>query len=710
MAVRVQRRTLAWAIVLLSLIAGTVVPAAVPSSSAAAGLGAARRDPSSTYACHQNNSIDAIEGADATASAIGWAGNYQGVVTCLGGSFFIQDGLNKAVTFGIYQGGATHWSDADGYLPAQVTSFRHAGASVRITEFGDRIVLGGDAYVVVYCRVAVTNSTSQAVSAAPDPSPGLVTLAAGSDIVPSGATSVHDYAVAVDRFGNLYPWPSAGALNAAGGFAAHFADMRAFWNGQLAQIAQLQLPSSAQSLVDAYRNGFITTQIARSGTHLNTGVNGYDAEFSHDVVGILANLFTQGDFSDAHALLLEAGRVVGSQGQYDDGIWTYAWPWAIYLMKTGDLSFVKANFSTPGPAGSGQPSIEQTAHMIAAARTGPGGTMEMTDDIDSNGYWTIDDYEALMGLAAYAYLARQVGDMTEAQWAVVQYIELLSATNAQLTQTIRQHHLTYLPCSLVEPNSANRCANPKDANWAAPFQFGRWAWDAPLFGATVTGPGLDLIDATYDYGFGRLHGLLPANTFGGYPGDYYSTGYNAGYGEWGLASTAHRDQGILGYQFMIGHTQSGPLSWWESSSAPAKADPWVGSHPSSGQGASPHAWGMAEANMVLLDSVATQSSNGDLIVGRGVPAAWLTRGQSIGVTNFPSVGGGRLGLRISSTGRSVTLRLEGTPESRSVLFELPVFVHNVRSTTAGTVNQPTGTVRVPGSTHAVTVRLARPVG
>ena len=82
------------------------------------------------------------------------------------------------------------------------------------------------------------------------------------------------------------------------------------------------------------------------------------AEFSHDVIGILANLFTQGDYENAQALLLEAQHVVGAQGQYEDGIWTYSWPWAIYLMKTGDLTFVKANFSTPGPAGATQPSIE----------------------------------------------------------------------------------------------------------------------------------------------------------------------------------------------------------------------------------------------------------------------------------------------------------------------------------------------------------------
>ena len=36
--------------------------------------------------------------------------------------------------------------------------------------------------------------------------------------------------------------------------------------------------------------------------------------------------------------------------------------------------------------------------------------MEETNDIDANGYWTIDNYEALMGLWAYHWLAQQVGN------------------------------------------------------------------------------------------------------------------------------------------------------------------------------------------------------------------------------------------------------------------------------------------------------------
>jgi len=653
----------------------------------------------------------AFTGADGTASEIGWEGNRQGVVTCLGGVFYIQDvlypdqgiGFGTNYGFGIYDGGPTTWTDADGYLPAQITSFSRDGAKVSITEFCDEVVLAGAPFVAVYSRVAVTNPTDHVVEADPDASPGLVPLDAAPDAVAPHTTVDHDYVIASDRFGGAAPWPSAAALAGAGTFDEHFVHMAAFWNGQLATITGIDVPD--RSLDDAYRSGFIYTQIARSGDELPDGVNGYEAEYNHDVIGILSNLFDQGYFTDAHALLLDARDAMEAPGQgfYDDGVWTYSVPWALYLMKTGDLAFVKANFGSEGPLGAGQPSIEDTAHAIAAGRTSPTGTMAATDDIDTEGSWTSDDYAALIGLAAYRYLAQRVGDAGQAAWATGEYDSLLGATNRTLDATIARYHLDYVPCSILLPNTADRCSDPEDANWMS--SLGTWAWDASLFGATVDGPGATMIDATYDYGFARLAGKLPPDTFGGFPGDYYSTAYNAGYGTAGLASRHHRDQGILSYEFMIANTQSGPYSWWESSSAPSTRTPWQGRHPATGQGASPHAWGMAQANGVLLASLVAQRTDGALVVGRGVPTQWLGGHRSISVTNFPTTDGRRLSLTISSNGRSVSLVLRGRQPAGPVLFELPQFIDNIGKTSTGRIDERTGTVTVPPTTRSVTVQL-----
>ena len=680
--------------------------AGAATAAAASTAGVTSPGPQPAYLCSFNVNTDAFTGAHGTASAIGWLGDHNSVITCLGGTFVIQDGpggLFQNDGFGIYSGQRTDWYDADGYLPAQVTTFSlRPGVTVSITEFADQVELDDAPYVAIYSRVRVVNTTGRTVIADPLASPSLVPLDDSPDAVPPHHAVDHDYVVVSDRFGSPDPWPSADALRTAGSFDAHFAHMRAFWQSQLAAIAQISVPD--RSLVNAYKSGFITTQLTRSGNDLNTGVNGYESEFSHDVVGILTTLFTQGSFSDAQALLTEARAVIGAPGQYVDGLWTYSVPWAVYLLKTGDKAFVQQNFSAGGN-GTTEPSLEDAAHAIAADRTGPMGTMEATDDIDTQGYWTTDDYEALLGLAAYRYVASDLGNTSEAAWASAQYASLLAATNAVLTATISQHHLDYLPCSLLQPNIANRCDNPKDANWTSPI--GTWAWQAALFGAPVSGPGLTMIDATYAYGFGRLRGKLPPDTTGGFPGDYYSSAYNAAQGTAGLASAHHRDQGILNFEFMLANSQSGPLSWWESSSAPDPKSPWVGRHPSTGQGSSPHAWGMAGADRVLLDSLVAQRSDGTLVVGRGLPPDWLDRGTPISVTNFPTTAGHRASITISSVGRSVSLSVRGTVPTGPVQLQLPSFVRNIASASTGKINQATGTVTLPPALRHVTVSLRR---
>jgi hypothetical protein len=686
----------------VGIICAVVVAMLAPATSIAANL-----LPVTAPTCGTSTNTEYAQGT--TAAAIGWAGNDQAVVACLGGSFVVKNN-GQIYGYGVYDGSRTTWVNAEGYLPALVTSFRRGGADISITNFGDKISIGGHSFVAVYSRVTVTNPTSRPISIDPQPTPNLVSLNSAPVLVAPGRIVNHDYAVASDKFAGTYAYPSNPQLMAAGTYSQHYAHMRSFWNDQLSRLAQIrQLPDP--QLIDADKTGFIYTQITRAGSQLKTGVNGYDKEYSHDVVGILANMLTQGYTSDGSTsavdLLLNLRDTVGTQAQYDDGIWKYSWPWALYLQKTGDIRAVRANFNTAGPNGdAAQPSIKDSAHAIAAARTGPGGIIGATNDIDANGYWTIDDYSALMGLASYRWLAQKVGDNAEYSWATSEYNSLLSAVNQTLTGTITTNHLNYLPCSMVEPNSANRCSNPKDANWAAPFLFGRWAWDGYLFGAPINGPGFDLIDATYDYGFGRLAGILPANTYGGYGSTDYSTGYNAGYGEWGLASNQHRDQGILGYQFMIANTQSGPYSWWESVQAPDPSSAWVGNHPAAGAGASPHGWGAADANLVLLDSLIAERGDGTLIIGRGVPNNWVTSGQTIEVANVPISGGHHLGMAVTTGGsQTVTLTLTGDTPAGSILFQLPAFVNNIARSTAGVINRATGTVTLSTSTRTVTVTM-----
>jgi hypothetical protein len=108
-------------------------------------------------------------GPNADASALGWLGNGQGATACLGGSFYVPNGIDTAYGFGVYNDSPTTWANAGGYLPALVTSFTADGARVSITNFGDRVVIGGHPYVTIYSRVAVHNPGNRPVTVEPAP-------------------------------------------------------------------------------------------------------------------------------------------------------------------------------------------------------------------------------------------------------------------------------------------------------------------------------------------------------------------------------------------------------------------------------------------------------------------------------------------------------------------------------------------------------------
>jgi hypothetical protein len=437
-------------------------------------------------------------------AVIGWDGDRDAAIAHRDGSFDIRDHKNVTVRFGIYANPARmQWFNAGGYYPALTTQFERDNSTVTITNFGDRVTVGANAYVAVYSRVTVFNHDSVSHTLDPAPSSQMLALNPAANAVAAGQTVNHDYVVAIDRFGASYAWPPDSALLAAGGYDTHYQHMASYWDAKLAGIASVSVPDPR--LVNAFKAGYIYTGIVKDGTNLNVGENGYDQLFDHDLLGILVNLMEEGDLANARAYLQTL-----ITNQYPDAIYKLAWPWAVYLEKTGDTAYVSANLAT----------ISKAIHQIPAGETGPGGTMMRSNAIDTDGYWTIDDESALFGLLAYRFIAQRLGNTAEQSWAQSQYDTLFAAVNRQLQSTIDTNRLTYVPCAVNQPDTANRCGTTNDANWASMLLFGRWNWDGLLFGATATGPMANLLDATYDYGFAHLSGL-PAHTYGGYTG--YST-------------------------------------------------------------------------------------------------------------------------------------------------------------------------------------------
>src|SRR5262249_53875661 len=148
----------------------TAVAAIVAMAPAAAGQPAQAAPP---YFCAPGGN-GTIAGTFGDAGLIGWSGDHDGVVACLGGSFYVRDGKNTTYGYGLYNDSRTTWRNAAGYLPALVTSFTRDGARVSITNFADRDVIDGHAIVAVYSRVTVRNTTSHKVTVDPQASAGLI--------------------------------------------------------------------------------------------------------------------------------------------------------------------------------------------------------------------------------------------------------------------------------------------------------------------------------------------------------------------------------------------------------------------------------------------------------------------------------------------------------------------------------------------------------
>jgi hypothetical protein len=545
---------------------------------------------------------------------------------------------------------------------------------------------------------------------------------------------------AVDRFGGTQAFPSTATLAAsAPSFDTARAQMQAFWTSRINATAQpslpnLQLPNTGlanpgTALLNAYRAGtayHLTMQVGKSPF---SAANNYAWLLNHDIPGELAARFTTGDFSDARNLLLvgrtseQPGFNTNGANWYWDGVWKTAWVWAIYLEKTNDTSFVSQFFNdTQTQFG---PNLVTMMHTDFLNQLDTDGTLKTSFDNDSSGKWSLSNYSALIGLAAYKYIATRIGQTAEATWAQGAYTNLHNSLNTVIGNNQTTNAFNFLPCEVTRPDSANRCNTFNDANWAQASWSGQNQWDTMLMGGTplsgiVGDPGQ--VDRMYTFGFNRLAGKVPFPSLGAFPG--FSTAYNTAYSEGGLFATQFRDLALTSYAWQIQNTTGGPNAWWEANgSGPSTSNIWAGSHAGPQFGAVPYAWPIAHQQLALVRAVAaeglTASGSGPftytrpLYIGRGIPSTWIAAGQTIAVNNVTSSYNVDTGLRTTygvslavtkpAAGRVITVNLTGTLPGGTVFVQLPVFASSsVVSVTGGSFNATTQTVTVnAGATQAV---------
>lgn len=590
-------------------------------------------------------------------ASFGFEGDKHAPIAHIDGCYRLRDRKNTVITFGISNiSSKISWYNSEGWLPCFVSEFRKDGNDCKIENFADRVVIDGNPFEIAYSRLTIKNN-SQKPLALPRVSKLLIPLNEQKSVVAAGESVQLDFAVGADRFGGNYPYPSDEKIAAEGGFDKHYQLMKDYWTKRLEPLCEIaELPD--EKLINAYKAGYVYTMIVKDGNELHVGENGYDRVFDHDVIGILVYLMTMGDFRNFR----DYAEFILQNVQYPDARWKYSWPFAFYLFKTGDKDYVKSKFAD----------IKENAHRIEKDIDPKTGIMIQTIAIDSLGCWTIDNWSALMGLCSYEYICRTLDFADEAEWAKAVYDRLLESANAFVGKTIAEKGLDYLPISMTESNEEGKRKNPKDANWASMFLFGRWAWDGWLFCAEQNGVMIDLIDKTYAHGFERRKDVSDSiYNFGGYPHGYYCSAYNGGYGSTALRGKKYRDCAVKAYQFMIENAMSGPFSWWEGVDYPNEKSPWDIPHAAGGGGSCQHIWGQSTASKALLDSLICQRTNGDIIIGRGVPEEWIYSGAKITVNRYPTENSGRINVHISVEDDYIRVSLSGNKPSGTVYVDLP---------------------------------------
>ena len=782
--------TAAMAVTLIALT-GTALPAAARTTETGASSGTAgdgQLHPLQTLPVNicQNAALPRDYGTNfptpsdpfgfgfANQTAIGWENNYYAPFEYLSGSYFARGvpltyQRNGAGTtycgamysFGVYTyglpagqapaAGSVQWNQADGYLPAMITSFTRDNVAVSITDFADEQSIGGAPVELVYTRVSVTDNGSAAVSVPSGQSgPNLVQLDSAPDTVQPGQSVNHDFVAAVDTFSTAVPLPSAAAITPAAGnpgakpYDAAYQDMAHYWNKRLSGAPKLSLPDVAlpntnnlqnpgTAIDDAYKAAFIYTRIVQAGDAPFSGANNYAYLLDHDAPGILANEFALGDFADAQSLLLNA-RVseapnFDEQGAnwYWDGPWRTPTAWADYLERTNDTAFVDKYFHDDAAAASPWgPSLYTLMHTdFLAQLNATTGYLKRSFDNDSTGTWLFDDETALAGLSAYKYIATRIGQSAEAQWADGAYTSLLGAVNAGLAADEQANGFDFLPCEVNVPTTADRCAAANDANWDGSNLWGQNVWDILLAGGPLSGVLADAAqtDNLYRTGFSRLAGTgVPYPSFGAYNG--YSVALNTGYAQGALYGNAFRDLPITSYAWQIATTTGGPNAWWEANGNPPNPNnPWAGSHAAPQFGAVPYVWPMAGQTQTLLDSLVAsgrESStaadgafdyNPVLYIGRGVPDAWITPGQTVDVDNLTVAYDESTGkrqtydVRIETSqergDRVVRVHLTGDAPRGDVRVQLPVFADaGVQKVSGGSYDAASHTVTMDGGRSA----------
>jgi len=663
----------------------------------------------------------------------GWENDHPKSLSFMGGA--LMNGRKHNIQYTVEIGGKIYYPDefnakrrekinwylAEGYLPSPVSEWQAGEVSVRIQHFAKRIL--DNTATAVYTRVSLSNRGNQKekaklhMNAGPEEE---FSLTRNPDTA-NDYYSTYNVEIAAGATVNLdfvslaNGQASPAELKTQGNFDKNFRNMAGYYNSRINRLTRpVTLPN--EKLVELYKSAQIVMwesvvkvengDLEMRGSGGNpAGYFQYDRTFSHDVPNMVNQFIREGDFELAKGIMeSEYYQRLGRELEQDylDAIPKYIIPYALYLQFSGDVDYFTEEVKT---------NIKTAAHSIHDHRDFEAdadhyGIMNKSNTLDNKSdYLIVDNFAALHGLAAYHYLSEYFGNTGEVKWAENEMKDLNKDFNNALDYSMARRGVDWYMSAFDDDSYF--WIRGYDGNWfGTTLMMSTFPWNASLKGFDLGGTWKDGFGPTIDNAL-KLRKASPYNipegSWGAWWGHEYGACYNAGMGLQLLSSDKHRVLVIKNLEFLV-NNQTAPYQWGESFDRGLNDQDWT--RPATDY----ETWGLGYDKQALLESCLAVKTNGEIIVGRGIPLHWSKPGDTIEWKDVRINNNRKLDFKIAFEDTEVILELSGDRPQKNIIFDVPALVGNIAKVIidgkeASSYDDATGQVVVPSNSSRVKVEF-----
>lgn len=620
------------------------------------------------------------------------------------------------------------WKLAEDYLPSPLSQWTKDNISISIQHAGRRLL--NNSVNAVYTRVTLTNNnnTTQKASLVVNGEGVMERVFALTGIqwnkesahelqtdaeLKAGESRVFDFIIPANGVAQKQ------ALLHEGGFDKHFAAMKKETDEKMAALTHpVSLPDD--KLIDMWKssmpymwNATVKTPVdyEQRGSGGNVfGFYQYDRVFNHDVPDMVNQYILEGNWDIARQILTGATYEALSNGimaneQYLDAIPKYIISMALYLQVSGDTAFF-----TPALL----QKIKRCAQAVHDMRVpqldpalkgkGPYGLLKKGATLDNgSNHLVVDNFAALHSFAAYIYLFTIMNGPAEVAWARKEMEELNNCLNDALVLSMKKNNKSWYNACFTFDYNEHLLSGP--GNWlGTTLMMSSFPWNAWLKGYNLGGAWKDHFDRSVEEWINRSKSIgNPDGSFGAWWDAKYGSIYNTGMGLQLLYSNKYRTEVAKSIEWLVAN-QSVPWQWGESFNRPEPEGNWTRPQ------VDLETWGLGFIRMGLLQLCVSVSTDGTVILGRGIPANWLNSGKEIAWKNVHLNNGKKTDISFRKNGNTITVLLNGNPATGNLVVDIPLCTGNIAAVNVKQgrllhTDARAGKVTCTGDTKEITIRL-----